>query len=884
MNLHVRTFLFSLVIVCFQLPLLAQDSLKLSERVPVVTGISPVSGPIGTIVTIQGKNFSPIPTENFVRMGGIVCPVLSATSTELTIRIPVGMNSQRLVVMSKEGLITMTDYLFRVTFESLGKTLGKRSVRLAWSYRTSGTPYSVISADLNNDGVLEIFSLENTGSILFHRNKNQGKFAYNLKRIENSRGAYSNSGDLNGDGVEEILVNSGDFEIFQNKSHPDSFDYKLVFKLIDNFIGNPNLIPKLIDLNADGRPDLVCRIGAGLLLFENSTLNKELSFRESKTKMIGDPSNENFILLSGDLDGDGKQEIVFNAGSHHNMVYILRNIHQQGQSLDPDKLELAQQFSISKQPNIVLNLEDLDGDGKLDLYFLGLRDSTLSIYRNKSENGNIAFENPIRLSTKGSNVESMFTDIDGDGLRDLVSSRQTTSDDIATDFGSYYLKNTSTPGKIQFDPTVGINLSGHMLSVIDGDLDENGTPDLIFSNGSEGQVELVKNATNDAGVKLAPDSPPAGYIDQSMFLDDSIRTHNNAPFVRRHYEITPFRNGSTAKATITLYFTQQDFTEFNAYRPDDNNLPTGPDDAIGKANLRVYKYGGNSVGSHHPVDYADAGIEINPDDNKIVWNSVEELWEVSFDVTGFSGFFVAPQNDGMIAKPPAPAIPVIVAEPALEVCSGTPIRLVASSAGCTDCTYSWNTNPVTIDSIVTVTSSGTYTVSATNKGGTVTASLSVQVFQTPAKPEITVQGNLLTSSAVAGNQWYFNGQAITGANQQKLTVFESGAYSVQVKAGACTGELSETKQVVVTSIDQLELQGGIRIHPNPVQSDLFINNPKLLQLSIAVFDLSGKRISSIRTNRTSNRIELQQLRPGIYILQVFDERNDRFFIRKFVKE
>jgi hypothetical protein len=238
----------------------------------------------------------------------------------------------------------------------------------------------------------------------------------------------------------------------------------------------------------------------------------------------------------------------------------------------------------------------------------------------------------------------------------------------------------------------------------------------------------------------------------------------------------------------------------------------------------------------------------------------------------------------MIAKPPAPAVPIIVADPAQEICSGTPIRLVASSAGCTDCTYSWNTNPVTNDSVLTITSSGTYTVGATNKGGTATASMQVQVFQTPPKPVITVQGNLLTSSSVSGNQWFFNGQAITGATQQKLTVFESGAYSVQVKAGACTGELSETKQVLITSIDQLELQGGIKIHPNPVQSDLYINNPQLLQLSIAVFDLSGKRIKSIRTNRSSNTINLQQLRPGIYLLQLFDERNNRFFLRKFVKE
>ncbi|GAB2674902.1 hypothetical protein GCM10027036_30650 [Flavihumibacter cheonanensis] len=871
------------------MPLLAQDSLKLSERVPVVTGISPVAGPIGTIVTIQGKNFSPVPAENFVRMGGIVCPVLSATSTELTIRIPIGMNSQRLVVMSKDGLITMTDYIFKVTFESLGKTLGKRSVQLARSYTAAGNPYSVVTADLNNDGVLDVFALQGVqnfyAGLLLARDKNNKKLGYEIiKRLENNKGGYSTTGDLDGDGVEEILVNTGLIQILQNKSNPDSFDYNLIANISHSVFSFYDTVHRLMDLNADGKPDLVCRIIRGLILFENNSTYGEPSFKKGIIKMIGDQSDRNYVLLNGDLDGDGKQEIIMNGGENNDSIYIVRNLHEQGQLLDPNRLEIAQRFSISMQPNVVGNIEDIDGDGKLDLYFLGSKDSMLTVFRNRSENGSFLFEKPAQLSIKSYNYESIFADIDGDGRRDLVFSRNPQYDPPATAFSSYYMKNTSNPGNIQFDPPVGLNLNGSLITVFDGDLDENGTPDLIFGNISPGQVQIVKNTSNDAGVKVAPDSPPAGYIDQSMFLDDSIRTHNNAPFVRRHYEINPEQNGSTVKATITLYFTQQDFTEFNAYRPDDQNLPTGPEDTIGKANLRVYKYGGLSIGSHHPSEYTGEGIEINPDDNKIVWNDIEELWEVSFDVTGFSGFFVAPQNDAMIAKPQAPAVPVIVAKPAQEVCSGTSIRLVASSAGCTDCTYSWNTNPVTVDSVVTVTSSGTYTVSATNKVGTATASLQVQVFQTPPKPEITVQSNLLTSSAVTGNQWYFNGQAITGATQQKLTVFESGTYAVQVKAGACTSELSETKQVVITSIDQLELQGGISIHPNPVQSSLFIKNSQLLQLSISVFDLSGKRITSIRTNRTSNRIDLQQLRSGIYILQLFDERNDRFFIRKFVKE
>jgi Secretion system C-terminal sorting domain len=116
-----------------------------------------------------------------------------------------------------------------------------------------------------------------------------------------------------------------------------------------------------------------------------------------------------------------------------------------------------------------------------------------------------------------------------------------------------------------------------------------------------------------------------------------------AQFVKRHYEITPSNNPNTVTATITLYFTQQEFTDFNAVNIV--KLPINAADvANNKANLLIEKRSGSSNnGTGLPGTYTGAISTINPDDSNIIWNAAFNRWEVTFDVAGFSGFFVKTQ-------------------------------------------------------------------------------------------------------------------------------------------------------------------------------------------------------------------------------------------------
>ncbi len=125
------------------------------------------------------------------------------------------------------------------------------------------------------------------------------------------------------------------------------------------------------------------------------------------------------------------------------------------------------------------------------------------------------------------------------------------------------------------------------------------------------------------------------WKDVSLPLDGS-----NKIYVARHYQITPTTNAATSTGTITLYFSQQEFLDFNGNPAKTADFPVVASDIQGIANLRILKISGSSSDGTGAINtYAGNQLIINPDDDKIIWNATDSRWEVTFNVTGFSGFF-----------------------------------------------------------------------------------------------------------------------------------------------------------------------------------------------------------------------------------------------------
>lgn len=107
-------------------------------------------------------------------------------------------------------------------------------------------------------------------------------------------------------------------------------------------------------------------------------------------------------------------------------------------------------------------------------------------------------------------------------------------------------------------------------------------------------------------------------------------------FVKRHYDITP--SGTDGPAKVTLFFSKQDFDAYNQAYGNANNasLP---------ANLKVVQYHGTSPYGF-PGTYSGPTQLIS---NVTVTESEDHtMYLVSFQVSGFSGFFISGQSEAAL--------------------------------------------------------------------------------------------------------------------------------------------------------------------------------------------------------------------------------------------
>ena len=133
--------------------------------------------------------------------------------------------------------------------------------------------------------------------------------------------------------------------------------------------------------------------------------------------------------------------------------------------------------------------------------------------------------------------------------------------------------------------------------------------------------------------------PVSGNINTCVRIEDVVHTYHNLPYVQRVYDIMPAVNGANATATITLYYTQAEFDAYNVARGIYPPLPNNSADAAGIANILITQFHGTGT---YPGNYNGGVVDlINPVDSKVVWSGAPlNRWEITFDVNGFSGFYL----------------------------------------------------------------------------------------------------------------------------------------------------------------------------------------------------------------------------------------------------
>ena len=192
-----------------------------------------------------------------------------------------------------------------------------------------------------------------------------------------------------------------------------------------------------------------------------------------------------------------------------------------------------------------------------------------------------------------------------------------------------------------------------------------------------------------------------------------------------------------------------------------------------------------------------------------------------------------------------------------------------------DYTYEWSNGSDAAE--ISGLEPGTYEVTVTNEMGCyVTESFTIQNEQGPAKPEITVVDETLSSSVASEYQWYFNGNSIPGATNQEFKATESGNYSVLVRDGnGCTAVSDEIPlEVIDPTIDSNAL--SLQYYPNPVQNEITIEvsaAEEIERLKLGVFTLDGRpvatrKLPSVNSKEVNEQFDLSGLEPGVYLLKI----------------
>ncbi len=73
-----------------------------------IIGFAPLSGPVGTSITISGTAFSTTPSQNTVKFNGTSATVTAATATQLTATVPAGATTGAVSVTAPSGSATST--------------------------------------------------------------------------------------------------------------------------------------------------------------------------------------------------------------------------------------------------------------------------------------------------------------------------------------------------------------------------------------------------------------------------------------------------------------------------------------------------------------------------------------------------------------------------------------------------------------------------------------------------------------------------------------------------------------------------------------------------------------------------------------------------------
>jgi len=338
---------------------------------------------------------------------------------------------------------------------------------------TSAKPYTVASADLNNDGYLDLaIGTYNGSKVTWYKNNGDATFAAGITLTATGTAALSY--------IESIAI---------------------------------------ADLNKDGHNDIIATgsYNDRLVWFEN---NGDETFQPAVLIASGIAGAGAVKVANIDNDPNGNLDIIVTAYTSNSVVYFLGN----GDGTFGTMRTLVQEAAGAGPGSF--DIADFDGDGDLDVVVGYTGSGEVKLYDNKLIPDGLDGSGNVPFAAYTNTVDSanawlwsvIFADVNNDGNLNIIKSDSEPTDGNPT--LAWFINDTSGT-ETTFTRTIIPTTFPHGGAVNVADLNSDGYNDLILGNSYSSENDIVwfkGNASGDLESEIVIDDTTGGIF--SMVIED----------------------------------------------------------------------------------------------------------------------------------------------------------------------------------------------------------------------------------------------------------------------------------------------------------------------------------------------------------------------------
>ena len=178
--------------------------------------------------------------------------------------------------------------------------------------------------------------------------------------------------------------------------------------------------------------------------------------------------------------------------------------------------------------------------------------------------------------------------------------------------------------------------------------------------------------------------------------------------------------------------------------------------------------------------------------------------------------------------------------------------------------------------------SGNITVKGNNNCGNGQSDiLPIIVKPKPSAPTIILNGNVLLSNIINGNNWYNQNGILNGAINQYYVIQSNGNYYDIISLNGCSSDTSNIIHFDNTGIVDNEIINILKVYPNPTKDNLTIETNFNTEQKLEILNLIGQTIYSSIINKKA-KINTSAFAKGVYIIKLISDNET--VVKRFVKE